>query len=131
MAALTWMCEHGQHGTAERRREFTYSGSCAGVVRNLDGSSHDCPCHCHTAEQPKRYPVYVASLRQEAAEATAELAALYDGLDELASYLTSEKFAGWGYVNVADVLARLRDARGAAMQAAATADANRPGGHAA
>lgn len=79
----------------------------------------------------KRYPVYVQSLRQEATESSAELAALYDGLDDLAAYLMSDKFSQWPYVSVADVLHRLREAEGAALHAAAQADANRPGGYAA
>ncbi len=78
-----------------------------------------------------RYPVYVQSLRQESAEACAEVAALWEGIADLEHYLASSKFREWPYVNVADVFQRLRETRSAALAATTAADANQPGGFAA
>lgn len=64
---MTWMCEHGHHGTAERHTEFTYHGRCAGTVRSLDGSSWACPCSCHT-HVPAPQPCHDARDLSRAAE---------------------------------------------------------------
>ena len=51
----TWMCEHGHHGTPERREieyrdgrpQFTYTGTCQGRTISIMAEVLDCSCSCH------------------------------------------------------------------------------------
>jgi len=64
---------------------------------------------------------YIQRLRGENAALARELAALREGIDALRSYFALPKFSCGdrldGYVNVADVLLRLREAENAALHA--------------
>ena len=64
---------------------------------------------------------YILSMRDEIKALQRELLTLKAGLNELRAYLNSAKFRCGheldGYVNVADVLAYLRNAEDAAIQA--------------
>lgn len=68
-------------------------------------------------------PIYVRELDLERKQAEAELAELYAGLHDLKRYLTSAKFAEPSdrqrLVNTDDVLSRLSQAQGRALDAAA------------
>jgi hypothetical protein len=86
------------------------------------GSDHcpECLCeqyeggcdHVHDAR-----PVYVQRLDRERRQAEDELTALQQGLTDLRIYLTSEKFSTDRTVQVADVLARVDEARAAGTDA--------------
>jgi hypothetical protein len=79
------------------------------------GRSHE----AEGEQRAERRPAYVKALDLERRMAQAELAALDQGLTDLAVYLTSPKFAGDRSVNVEDVLLRVREARSAGHDAAA------------
>lgn len=60
MSTLTWMCENGYHGSADRRSavrndgaiSFTgmYQGTCAGTMLHADTRTEEpCACTCHSA----------------------------------------------------------------------------------
>ena len=64
---------------------------------------------------------YIHGLRSDNAALSREMAALRDGLDALRSYFALPKFSCGdrldGYVSIADVLLRLREAENAATEA--------------
>jgi hypothetical protein len=53
MAGMTWMCEHGNHGTKALRWvteswKPMYSGHCAGTIYSVTTREQTrCACECH------------------------------------------------------------------------------------
>ena len=60
---------------------------------------------------------YITTLREELAQLRRQCMALQEGILDLEVYLDSPKFANDSYVNKSDVLARLSDAKTAALDA--------------
>jgi hypothetical protein len=77
--SITWLCEHGHHGSSERRTHaeygFTYSGECSGMVMNdyfkAEPREVECVCECHNHDERKSFANSVRSFAQARADALA------------------------------------------------------------